>query len=178
VEHRHLLAATLLGVAEGPPGDAGAGLLGGDLGGGDHAGSQPSLDARVEPFGVLADDHEVHPGVAGGHPVQVADGPHRRVQIQLLAQPHVDGDEALADRRGAGPLQGHLQAADGVERLAREHVEAALERREAGEALHPLDGRARRREDAANRRGDLRSDTVAGNEHGLVSGHAVIIPPA
>ncbi len=177
VEHRHLLAAALLRVAERPAGDARAGLLGGDLGGGHHPGGQRGFDARVEAFGVLADDDQVHAGVAGGHALQVAHRTHRRVEVELLAQAHVDGDEALADRRGAGPLQGQVQAGDGVERLLREHVLATLEGREAGAALHPLDGGARRVEDAADRRGDLGSDPVAGDQHGLMRGHAVIIPP-
>ncbi len=119
VEDGDLLAPALARVAEAPARDARAGLLGGHLDGGHHPGRQRGLDAAVEALGVLADDHEIHPAEAGRHAVEIAHRPHRRVEVELLAQPHVDRGEALADRRGARPLERDLVAGDRVQRLAR-----------------------------------------------------------
>src|SRR5260370_654820 len=120
-------------------------------------GRQGRLDTRVEALGVLADDDQVHVPVTGGRSVEVADRPHRRVEVQLLAEAHVDGDEALADRRGARPLQRHLEARDRVQGLPRQAVLTTLEGGEARAALHPLDRGARRVQDAAGRQRDLRA---------------------
>src|SRR5262249_24825131 len=74
------------------------------------------LLAGVQPLGVLADDDEVHVPVGDLDPRQGRDGPDAGVEVQLLAQGHVDGAEALAHGRGTRALEGDAGAAAQVER--------------------------------------------------------------
>jgi len=62
------------------------------------------LDARVEILGVLAHDHEVCLGKARPHAFVGLAGPDAGIQIQLLAQQHVDGPKARADGGRRRPL--------------------------------------------------------------------------
>jgi hypothetical protein len=74
------------------------------------AGAFLELDAGVDVLGVLAVDHHVH--VAGaldgrGDALEPAHGPHAGVQVQHLAQRHVQRADAAAHRRGQRPLDPH-----------------------------------------------------------------------
>ena len=74
------------------------------------------LEAHVEAFEILADQHEVDVLVApAGH--QRARGAHVGVELEFLAQAHVDRAEAAADRRGERALEREPRAADAVERI-------------------------------------------------------------
>jgi hypothetical protein len=170
VEDRDLRPPPLSGVAGGPPGDPGTGALGGHLGAGDDAGSDLGFDAGVESLRVLPDDHEVHSAEAGGHPLQVADGPDG-VEVEALAEAHVDGDEPLSDGRGAWPLERHPVLADGIQRLLRQHVLPVLEGAESGPTLHPGDRRVGRLQDPPDSLGDFRSDPIPRDDHHLMLIH-------
>src|SRR5262245_57227820 len=68
------------------------------------------LDPGVDVVGVLPEDDHVHLlGVLdrGRHALVPADGPEADVEVQLLAQRHVEAPEPLADRRGERPLDRH-----------------------------------------------------------------------
>ena len=69
------------------------------------------LDAGVEVLGVLADDHEVGLGEAGAHALVGLARPHAGVEVELLAQQHVDRAEAGAHRRGGRALDADLRVA-------------------------------------------------------------------
>ena len=161
------------GVAEGVPRDARAGGLAGHLQARHHAGHHLVLDAAVKAFGVLADDHHVHvlePRLDAGH---AAHRPHGGVQVQRLAQLHVDRAEPLADRRGDRPLEGDLVRLDGGERALRQDVVIPLfEGGGAGRQFDPFDRQPRRLEDALGGGGDFGPDAVAGDENDRVLGHS------
>ena len=60
------------------------------------------LDAGVDVFGVLAEDDDVHQlGMLDrrGHALEVADRAHAGVEVEHLAQRHVQAADAAADRR-------------------------------------------------------------------------------
>ena len=78
------------------------------------------LDAGVQVLGVLADDHDVRLGEARAHALVGLAGPDARVEVELLAQRHVDRAEAGADRRGGRALDREPVAADRVERAVGE----------------------------------------------------------
>ena len=70
------------------------------------------LDARVQVFGVLADDDDIHAVVAPARPRNGQDGAQARVQTEFPAQRHVHAPESRAHRRGDGSLDGHLVPLD------------------------------------------------------------------
>ena len=83
-------------VVEGELRDPGRGLLGDDLDRLHHARHHHVLEARVEVLGVLADDDEVDVVVPALHPGQRLDRAHVRVEVEGLAQGHVDRGVAAA----------------------------------------------------------------------------------
>ncbi len=66
------------------------------------------LDAAVQILGVLADYYHVHELISRLHPLVRPAGTEARVQVQLLAQSHVDAAKTSADRSGDRPLDGYL----------------------------------------------------------------------
>src|SRR6056297_2247912 len=88
------------------------------------------LDARVDIFRVLAEDHHVHQvgllhrrADAG----EVADGPHAGVEVQALADGDVQRADAAADRRGQGTLDGDHVFLQRVQRLLGQEVGAVVD---------------------------------------------------
>ncbi len=76
------------------------------------------LDAGIDVLGVLAEDHHVH--VAGllhraGHAFEPAYRALADVEIELLAQGHVQGADAATDRGGQRALDGNHVVAHGVQ---------------------------------------------------------------
>ena len=93
------------------------------------------LDAGVDVLGVLAEDHDVHQlRVLDGRrrALEVAHRPHAGVQIEHLAQRHVQAADAAAHRRRQRPLDGDLVLLDRFERVVR-----AATRRSAPCAFSP-----------------------------------------
>ena len=129
------------------------------------------LDARVEVLGVLAHDHDVGLGEPGAHALVGLAGPDAGVQVELLAQQHVDRAEAGADRR-----RGRALDADPV-RLIDSSVRSgnglpsSLVDVLAGGLLVPLELDAGRLEHPAGGLGQLGPGAVAGDEGDSVSGH-------
>ncbi|MCY1214236.1 hypothetical protein D9M72_260440 [compost metagenome] len=81
------------------------------------------LDAGVNVFGVLAEDH--HVDVAGllhraGHAFEPAHRTLADIEIELLAQGHVERSDTAADRRGQRPLDGNDVVANGFEGFFRQ----------------------------------------------------------
>ena len=107
-----------------------------------------------------------------GTPSQIAHRPHGRVEVQPLAQLHVDRGEALADRRRARPLERHAVVLDRVERLLRQDVApAASAARPAWRSTHSS-GAPGRGEDPLDRRRHLGADAVARDAHHRMCSHA------
>ena len=108
------------------------------------------LDADVQPFGVLADQHEVEVLVApaGNDRVRRA---HVGVEVERLAQRDVDRAVAFADRRLERTLERELGALDRVERRVGNRIAVARDAGHAGDLRVPLDVGARRFEDAHRR---------------------------
>ena len=81
------------------------------------------LDAGVDVLGVLAEDHDVHQlGTLDRrrHALEVAHRAHAGVEVEHLAQRHVQAADAAADRRGQRPLDGDLVVLDRLERVVRQ----------------------------------------------------------
>jgi hypothetical protein len=117
VEHRHLAPTALPGVAKREARDPLAAGARRDLEALDDAGHDLVLQTGVEPLGVLPDHHQLHVLVAGSDPRHRAHRPHRGVEVEALAELHVHAGEAVADRRGQGPLERHPVLLDRRDRL-------------------------------------------------------------
>ena len=102
------------------------------------------LDPHVDVLGVLAVHDHVQvlgPLVGAGGALVVAAGAHAAVQIEDLAQGHVQGADAAADRRGERTFDGHAVGADRFERVLGQILIGAVEVAGlvAGVHLEPLD---------------------------------------
>ena len=100
------------------------------------------LDAGVDVLGVLPEDH--HVDVAGllhraRHPLEPADGAQADVEVEELAQRHVQRADAAADRRRERPLDADEVLLEVLDRLVGEPVAGLLERLLAREDLVPRD---------------------------------------
>ena len=147
VRGRDLLAPVLLGVLEGGlddplraehrdrlDRDAGVvangavELVGQELRAASPSSSEPCSNSMpgVEVLGVLAHDHDVGLGKVGAHALVGLAGADARVEVELLAQRHVDRAVAGADRGGRGALDGDAALADRVERAVGQRVALLL----------------------------------------------------
>ncbi|MNV15132.1 hypothetical protein D3C71_1058450 [compost metagenome] len=102
------------------------------------------LDAGVDVFRVLAEDH--HVGLVrlahrAGHALEVLDGPQADVQVEFLAQRHVQRADAAADGRGQRALDGHHVVAHRMQGFLGEPDVGAVDlgRLLTGVDLHPVD---------------------------------------
>jgi len=136
------------------------------------------LDPGVDVFRGLAHDHDVDVLEAGADTGVRLAGPDLRVEVERDAQTDVDRAEALADRSGDRALERHPVAADRLERLVRQWV-AAVPRHHVGTRLLdvPLERDAGGLEDAPRRLGQLRTDSVAGNQGDAVGDSSKISTP-
>ena len=101
------------------------------------------LDARVDVFGVLAEDHDVELFrmlYGAGHARVVLHGAHAGVEIENLAQGHVERADASADGRGQRALDGDAQIARGVDGVIGQPGFEFAEGLFAGVDLEPLYG--------------------------------------
>ena len=106
------------------------------------------LDAGIHVLGVLAEDDDVH--LLGmlhraGHALVVLHRPHAGVEVEDLAERHVERADAAADRRGQRSLDGDAQVAGGVDGVVGQPVVELAVGLFAGEDLEPLDASACRR---------------------------------
>ena len=163
------------GVLEREPGDPLRGGAGDDLDALGGVRADHVLDARVEVLGVLAHDHEVDVLVARLDALEGPRGPEVRVQAEHLAERDVDAAEAAADGRRDRALERDPVAAHRLEHVLRERG-AVLGHDGLARVLDlPLEGDARRIEDAPGGLRQLRPDAVAGDQGDAV-GHAGILP--
>ena len=89
------------------------------------------LDAGVDVLRVLAEDHHVDVARAlhrARHAREPADRAQADVEVEHLAQRHVQRADAAADRRGERPLDADQVLAEGVERLVRQPLAGLVER--------------------------------------------------
>src|SRR3989454_12519734 len=87
------------------------------------------LDPRVDVLGILPeDDHVDLLGMLDGrgHALEVAHGPEAHVEVEHLAQGHVERAETFADRRGQRALDGDQVLADDVEGLFGQKIGRAV----------------------------------------------------
>ena len=101
------------------------------------------LDARVHVLGVLAEDDDVH--LLGllhraGHALVVLHRPHAGVEVEDLAQRHVQRTNAAADRRGQRSFDGDAQIARRGDRVVGQPAGELAEGFFAGKDLKPADG--------------------------------------
>src|SRR5829696_6792713 len=113
---------------------------------------------------VLADHHQVDVLVPGADPRVALARPQAGVQVQLLAQGHVDAAEPGADGRGQRPLDRHPVAADGVEHLLGQGRAVTVDDLGPGLLDVPVELDAGALQDPAGRLRQLWSDPVAGDE--------------
>ena len=130
------------------------------------------LDARVEVFGVLADDHQIdrHAAEERAHPGIVLAGADAGEQAQLLAQVDVDAAEAGADGRGDGGLQGTAGAADAFQDGVRQRRAGPLHHVDPRLLHVPVDLHAGGVHAPPGGLGQFRAHPVAGNQ-GYFVGH-------
>ena len=101
------------------------------------------LDARVDVLGVLAEDDDVQLlGVLhrAGHALVILHRPHAGVEVEHLAQGHVERADAAADRRGQRSLDGDAQIARRGHRVVGQPGAELAKGLFAGEDLKPADG--------------------------------------
>jgi hypothetical protein len=102
------------------------------------------LDAGVDVFRVFAEDH--HVGLVRlldgrRHALEVLDGAQADIQVELLAQRHVQRTDAAADRRGQRALDGHHVFTHRLQGFFGQPDVRAIDlgRLFAGEHFHPVD---------------------------------------
>jgi len=102
----------------------------------------PVLDAGVHVFDVLAEDHHVELlrlAHRAGHALEIADRPDAGVQVEHLAQRHVEGADPSPHRRRERAFYGHAVRPDGVQRGLGKPVPHLLEGLLPGQYLEPID---------------------------------------
>src|SRR6266705_1752227 len=100
------------------------------------------LDARIDVLDVLAEDHDVElAGLlhGGRDPLEVAHGPDAGVQVEHLAQRHVERADPAADGRRQRPLDRDPVRPDRVQRGLRQPAVCGVECLLPCEHLEPFD---------------------------------------
>jgi hypothetical protein len=164
VDGGDLAAPVLLRVFEGVARDAGAGGLGHHLEALHDAGRHPVLDARVEALGVLPEDHQVDSVEGHRQPGDGPDRPHTGEQVQGLAELYVGAAEAAADGCGDGPLERHSDAPDGIQDRVRDRGPILRDDLGAGLQALPGDPYPGGLDDSQRGLGDLRANSVSGDQ--------------
>ena len=164
VHRGDLAAAVRARVLEGEAHDALAALARDDLDALGGVVADHVLDAGVEVLGVLAHDDEVDVVEAAAHALHRLGRAQAGVQVELLAQRHVDAAEARADRRRDRPLDRHLVAADRLEHVLGQRRAVLLHHVEAGVVHLPDDGHAGGGDHGLERGGQLGAGAVAGDQ--------------
>ena len=113
---------------------------------------------------VLANGNDVDVFEAGLGARHGDHGPNVGVEIELLAQRHVDGTKTLAHRRGQRPLEADPVAGDGLERRVRNQVTGAVEGHQAGLGAFVLQSRVHRVEHTQRGVHDFGTDAVTGDD--------------
>jgi hypothetical protein len=123
------------------------------------------LEARILALGVLPDDDDVHIIVPGGQAGEVEAVDEGGIEVELLAELHVEGGDTPSEWGGEAALEADLVAADGVQHLGgdRGHVAVDLVGLE-------VDGRVHRLHHLPHGTRDEGPDAVAGDERDAARG--------
>ena len=100
------------------------------------------LEPGVDVLGVLPEDHHVHPLGMEHRRGDAGEPTHRaqaHVEVEDLAQGHVEGADPTADRRGEGSLDADQVVAEGLDGLVGQPVTGLVERLLPGQDLLPGD---------------------------------------
>ena len=133
------------------------------------------LDARVQVFGVFTDDDKVDVLVARAVARLRKAGSDARIQVEVLAQCHVDAAKARSNRRGDGALDRHLRVLDRIEHVLGQRGAILLDYAGAGIHRVPFDLDSRGVDNATHRRRDLRANAIAGYKCDLVCHVALLL---
>jgi len=107
MNHRDLVASGPACIVVGVLGNPQAGLPGDDLECLDHAGDDLVFASRIEAFGILSEDDQVHIAMPGFKSGPGAHGPQADVEGERLAQADIDAAEAFPDRSRDRGLERH-----------------------------------------------------------------------
>jgi glycine oxidase len=144
--------------------DSRRGLLSDDLQTLDHAGNDFMFQTGVKAFRVFTHHYQIQIGIATGDIRQRADGPQVGIQIERLAQPDINGSEALSDGRRNRTFQADFVYLDRFEQLVRQSLAELVQSLLAGNVLFPFDRDAGSFDDANNGGRDFGADAIAGNQ--------------
>src|SRR5581483_4120450 len=135
----NLLTLILACIVECKARNAGARLLRHDFQALDHAGNDFVLQARIETLGILTNDDQVDVRIARGNMRQITYRTEVRVELELLAQLHVDAGEPATHRRGDWAFQRDMRALDGFGELFRYVFAVFFKRVGAGQNGFPFE---------------------------------------
>ncbi len=135
------------------------------------SGADAMLDARVQVLGVLADDDQVDVLVARLDALHRPRGAQIGVQVERLAEGHVDRAKALADGSRDRPLEGDLRGSDRFEHVLGQRRAVFRDLRLAGVDTDPFEGQSGCLENGDRGVGQLGADAIAGDQGDGV-GHA------
>src|SRR5258708_7784424 len=122
------------------------------------------LDAGVDVLGVLAHDHEVEVVAQVARALVSLDRAHERIQVELLAQGHVDASEPGTDWRRDRSFDRDFVLANGGKHRLRERGAEFLDGGLARLVHIPIELDAGGFEHAHGRVADFRPDPVTRNE--------------
>ena len=156
-----LCAAVGDGVVEGVARDPLGRGAGDDLDALRRVRADAMLDARVQVLGVLAHDDQIDVLVARLNALHRASRAEVGIQVERLAQGHVDGAEALADRRRDRALERDARLADRVEHVLGQRRAVDRDLGFAGIDGTPFEPEPSRLEHGRGRARKLRADAIA-----------------
>src|SRR5438128_5231441 len=107
-----LLALVLTGIFESKAGDTSRCLFGDDLQTLNHAGNNFMLESRIKTLGILTNDHQVNIGITRGNVRKVAYGAEICIELELLAQLHVDAGKSSANWRADRAFERNVRSLD------------------------------------------------------------------
>ncbi len=126
VHHGDFLPAAVASVLKRPSRDTLRRRLGRHLEAGHDALGNLVFDSAVETFRVLTDDHEVDPLVPCSDARKVPNRTHGRVEVEPLAQLHVDRGETLPDGRRARSFERNPSVSNCIESRLWKHLSMPL----------------------------------------------------
>src|SRR3984957_14570969 len=182
VDGVNFFAAVFLGIVEREFRDARRGFLSDDLQALDDAGNDLVLEARVEIFGIFANDHDIDAVEARFHAGEILDRAQVRIEVEGLSQRDVDAGCATGDRSAHGALERDFVAANGLNGAFVEQgsgighpILGAAGCIGAGFDLLPINVDACGFEDALVGGRNFRADAFAGDQRDLVSHGSIVL---
>ena len=164
------------GEAEGRTGDAYRGCTGDDLQAFDHVLDDLVFEPGVHIFGVLTEDYhvDIHILVARLHTRHAAHRTDVRVEVEALAQRHVNTRKAAGDGRGDWTLEAEMGPFQRFNDMRREHLARLLNDVPGQFGTLPGNIHARSGYSADRSVGHFGPDTIPRNQRNSIS-HFLII---